>query len=183
MAQHVGGDVALAAIGVGAVAVFVLGDGVDGQVAPGQVFFQRDVGRGMHGKAVVTPRGFALGARECVLFVGVGVQEDREVTPHGLVALRHQGLGRAAHHHPVAVRPSEAHQGISDCTADQVGFHQCPGTNKRLMDLGSEMPNARKPSAWGLAMLLTFIESKLSRLISVGPGANSINSACSQPMA
>ena len=103
MAQHLCSDVALATIGVGAVAVFVLGDGVDGQVATGQVFFERHIRGGMHRKAVVAPRGFTLGTRECVFLVGVGVQEDGEVAPHGLVALRHQGLGRATHHHPVAV--------------------------------------------------------------------------------
>ena len=137
----------------------------------------------MHCKAVIAACSFALGAGEGVFLVCGWVQEHRKVFAHRLIALRHQSLGCAAHHHPVAVRPVEAHQGIAYCTADQVSFHQLPATNKRLMDLGSGMPNARNPSACGVAMLLTFIESKLSRLMSVGPGANSINKACNQPMA
>ena len=38
------------------------GHGVDGQVAAGQIFFQRNFGRGMHHKAFVARRGFALSA-------------------------------------------------------------------------------------------------------------------------
>ena len=53
MAQHPGLQVGLAAKGVDQGAVVVLGDGIDGQVSPGQVFFEGDMGRGVHHKAVV----------------------------------------------------------------------------------------------------------------------------------
>ena len=182
MAQNFGGDVARAAIGVGALAVCVLGDGVDGQVAACEVFFQRHIRGCMHRKAVIPACGFAFGAGQCIFLARVRVQEHREVAAHGLVALRHQRFRRAAHHHPVAVRSCVAHEGITHGTANEVDFHH-HATNKRLIDLGSAIPNARKPDTWGVAMLLTFMESKLSRLMSVGPGAHSISSACSQPMA
>jgi hypothetical protein len=42
---------------------------VDGQVAPDQVVFQRDVGRGVEHEAVVAGRGLALGARQRVFLL------------------------------------------------------------------------------------------------------------------
>ena len=73
MAQQLGLQVALAAMRVDQLALRVLGDGIDGQVAPRQVLLQRDIGRGMHHKAFVARRGFALGAGQCVFFAGVGM--------------------------------------------------------------------------------------------------------------
>ena len=76
-------EVALAAVGIDQRAVFVLRHRVDRQVAARQVFFERDVGRGVEGEAVVAGRRLALGARERVFLVRLRMQEDREVRPTG----------------------------------------------------------------------------------------------------
>ena len=53
--------------------------GVDREVAAREVLLERHVGREARREAVVAGAGLPLGARERVLFAGVGVQEDREV--------------------------------------------------------------------------------------------------------
>ena len=133
MAQHFGLQIMLAVIGVDNLACpgagqrvgqrLGHGHGVDGEVAPGQVFFKGDVGRCLHGKAFVAPGGFALGAGEGVFLAAFGVQKHRKVFAHGQKALRAHGLGRAAHHHPVAVIHALAHQGIAHRTADDKHLH------------------------------------------------------------
>ena len=99
------------------------GDGVDGQVAPGQVFFQRDIGRGVHRKAVVAGPGFALGAGQGIFLVCLGVQKDGKVFAHWQKALGQQGLGGGTHHHPVAVFHGQAQQGIAHRTTHHVNLH------------------------------------------------------------
>ena len=99
------------------------GDGVDGQVAPCQVFFQRHVGRGVHRKAVVAGSGFSLGAGQRVFLMRLGVQKDGKVFAHRQKALGQQGLGGGAHHHPVAVFHSQAQQGIAHRTTHHVNLH------------------------------------------------------------
>jgi len=56
VAQDLVAQVLLAAIGVDQRAIFALRDGVDGEVAPGQVFFERDVPVGMDGEATLAGR-------------------------------------------------------------------------------------------------------------------------------
>ena len=123
MAQQFGFQVALAAMWVDQLALFVLGDGVDGQVAPRQVLLEGDIGRRMHHKAFVARRGFALGAGQGMFFSGVRVQKHRKVFAHGGEPRRHHGLGRAAHHHPVAVGVGHPEQGVPHRTTDQIGLH------------------------------------------------------------
>ena len=133
MAQYFIFQVSLAAIGVDDVAGpcvgrlvrqrFGHGQGVHREVAPGQVFFERDVGRGLHRKAFVAPRCLALGAGQGVFLSGLGVQKHRKVLAHGHIALRAHGFGRAAHHHPVAVVDGQPHQGIAHRTADDKHVH------------------------------------------------------------
>ena len=106
MAQYFGLHIALAAIRVDQLAgVGVLGDGVEGEVAAGQVFLERHLGCGMHHKATVAACGFAFGTGQCMFFASGRVQKDRKVATHRLKALSHQGLGCATHHHPVTVGP------------------------------------------------------------------------------
>ena len=99
------------------------GHGVHREVAPGQVLFECDVGRGLHRKAFVAPGGFALGAGQGVFFAGLGVQKHRKVLAHWHITLRAHGFGRAAHHHPVAVVDALAHQGIAHRTTDDKNTH------------------------------------------------------------
>ena len=122
MPQHLVLQVLLPAIRVDQPAVVGLRDSVDAQVAPRQIFFQRHFRRGVYHKTFVARRGFALGACQCVFLVGARVQKHRKVFTYRREAKRRHVLWRAAHHHPVAVRPAEAQQGIAHCAADQIGF-------------------------------------------------------------
>ena len=123
MAQHAGGDVALAAIGVGQRAVFALRNGVDGQVAPRQVFFERDIRGGVHGKAAVALGRLALGTGQRIFLTAGRMQKHRKVLADRYIALRHQRFGRGADHDPVAVLHRQAQQGIANRTADHVNLH------------------------------------------------------------
>ena len=84
--QHARAQVAQAAKGVderGLIACPIggSGNGVDGQIAPRQVFFQRDGGAGLHGKAPVAGGAFALGARQGVFLARLRMQENTIVSP------------------------------------------------------------------------------------------------------
>src|SRR5690606_29718732 len=96
---------------------------IDGQVAALQVFFQRDVGGGVKGKAVVARGGLALGARQRAFLVGVGVEEDGEVTPHRGVALGQQGLRLCADQHPIAVAFGAPEESIAYIAALLLSLH------------------------------------------------------------
>ena len=103
MAKDLRLQILLAVVGVDQVFVGVTRDGVDRQVAPRQILFQAHVACGMHHKAFVAGRGFALGACQRVLLAGRGVQEHGEVFAHRCEAFGHHLFGRAAHHHPIAI--------------------------------------------------------------------------------
>ncbi len=124
MAQHPGLQVGLAAVGIvdGAFAIPVRGGGhgVDGQVAPGQVLLQRDVGRRLDDEAAVARPALALGARQGVLLVGFGMQEDGEVPSHGHEAALGHLLGRGADHDPVAVMHGPPQKAVAHRAAHHV---------------------------------------------------------------
>ena len=71
---------------------------------------------------LVAGRGFALGAGQCIVFLGDGVQVDGEVFAHWQKPLRHTLSGRGPHHHPVAVLHRQAHQAVAYCAAHQVSL-------------------------------------------------------------
>ena len=100
--------------------------GIDGEVAAGQVVFERHIGRGLYRKALVAPRRLAFGAGQRVFLAAVRVQKHREVLADRQVTLCGHGFGRAAHHHPVAVAHVVAHQGIAYRTADDKDVHEIP---------------------------------------------------------
>ena len=123
VAQHLGLEVALAVVRVDQRAVNVACHRVDGEVAPHQVFFERDAAVGVDGEAAVARRRLALGARERHFLFRLRVQEDREVLADRRVAGGHHLVGRGAHGHPVVVVHRQPEQGIAHCAADHVGFH------------------------------------------------------------
>ncbi len=86
MAQNLVTDIDLAVIGIDQRAVFGLGDGVDGEVAAGEVFFQRNIGRGEHLKTLVAFGGLALGASERILLLRFGVKKDRKILADRAIA-------------------------------------------------------------------------------------------------
>ena len=134
MAQHLGFQITLAAVGVDDLINPFAGrsmgqhlghrHGVDGEVASGQVFFEGDARVGLHSKTFVAPGRFALGAGQGVFLACVGMQEHRKVLAHGQVARLDQILRRGAHHHPVAVLHGPAQEGIAHRTADFIHPHQ-----------------------------------------------------------
>jgi hypothetical protein len=78
MPHHARGEVGAAAVGIDQRAAFILGNGVDGQVAAQQVVFQRHLGCGMHHEAGVARRRLALGARQRVFLVAFADGGRRE---------------------------------------------------------------------------------------------------------
>ncbi|MCW0425708.1 hypothetical protein NB713_003651 [Xanthomonas sacchari] len=87
VAQHPLLEIARAAIRIDQTPIgLVAGDGVDGEVAPLQILFQRHRRVGLHLEAVVAAPGLALGARQRVLLAAARMQEYREIAAHLLVA-------------------------------------------------------------------------------------------------
>ena len=124
MAQHAILQILLAAIGIHQVFEAVVacpvgrsGDGVDGQIAPRQVLFQRHIGSGVNHKAAIAHAVLALGASQRIFLMGLGVQEHRKVAPHGHEAARAHLLRRGANHHPVRIVDGQAQQCIAHRTA------------------------------------------------------------------
>ena len=124
LAQQLGLQVALAAMRIDQLALRVLGDGIDGQVAPRQVLLQRDIGRGMHHKAFVAWRCFAFGARQGIFLARMGVQKNRKVFAYGLIAQRCHLRRRSTHHHPVFVFDGLVQQGVANGTANTENLHR-----------------------------------------------------------
>ncbi len=103
MAQNAVSQIRLAAIGINDMAVFILGEGVNGQIAALQILFKGDVRGGMTGEASITDAGFALGTRQRVLLAALRMQEDRKIAAYLLVARIKHLLRCGAYHHPVFI--------------------------------------------------------------------------------
>ena len=123
MAQDALLEIALAAIGIDERAVLGLRHGVDRQIPPAQILLQRDVGRRMHGKSLISTPALALGARERVLLVGLRMQEHREILADGLEAEPLHLLRGRADDDVVAVLHRQAEQLVAHGAADDIGFH------------------------------------------------------------
>jgi hypothetical protein len=124
MAQHARLEIAQAAPRVDQPAGGIARHGVDRQVAPQEVFLERDLGRRVHDEAAVAGRGLALRAGQRVLLAAVGMQEDGEVAPHGPEAPPLHLLRGGADHDPVALADRQAEQFVTNGAADQVDFHR-----------------------------------------------------------
>ena len=124
MAQHAALQVGGAAVGIDDAALCVAGDGVDGEIAPRQVLFQRHVGRGINLETLVAARGLALGARQGVFLPRLRVQEHRKVLAHPLVAQAGHVLRRGADHDVVAVLDREPEKFVADRAADSIDLHR-----------------------------------------------------------
>ena len=99
------------------------GHGIDGEIAPCQVFFQTHIRRRMDGKTVVARRSFSFSAGQCVFIVGLRMQEHRKVFAHRHKTLIQHVLRRAPHHHPVAILYRQPHQCITHRTANHIELH------------------------------------------------------------
>jgi hypothetical protein len=105
------------------VAVLVLRDGIDGQVAARKVILERDVRRSVDREALVAGTGLALGARQRVLLARDGVEKDREVLADRLEPEAHHLLRRRADHDVIAVLHREPEELVADRAADLVDLH------------------------------------------------------------
>ena len=74
----------------------------------------------MKDKAVITVAGFALGARQGMLFSGLGMQKHRKITADRDIAARLHGFRCRPHDHPVAIGYRKAQQGVTHRAADQI---------------------------------------------------------------
>ena len=128
MAQHAALQIRLAAEGVDQ-RVAVLGDGVDGEVAAGEVLRQRHASR-LPGEALVARAGFALGAGERVLLAGPRMQEDWKVAPDLPKAALLHLFWRGAHNHPIALAYRSAQQFVAHRAANEIGLHAAPGRSR-----------------------------------------------------
>jgi hypothetical protein len=101
--------------------------GVDGQVAARQVFFQRDVGAGMEGKAVVARARSCARCAPARIPRGWRVQEHREVAPTGKKPCASSSSGVAPTTTQSRSLHGQAEQLVAHRAADQVDFHgrQC----------------------------------------------------------
>jgi hypothetical protein len=89
-----------------------------------EILLQRHVGRGVKYEAPVAGRRLALGSRQGVFLVGVGMQKDREVGAHRPEAPRGHLLRAGAHHDVIAVLHGEAEQFVAHRPAHHVNAHQ-----------------------------------------------------------
>jgi hypothetical protein len=71
--EHARAQIGFTTVGVDKSAVLVARHGVDGKVAPREVGLECDVGRRVEGKSVVSDAALALGTRQRVFLVGLGV--------------------------------------------------------------------------------------------------------------
>ncbi len=105
-------------MGIDQSAVGRLRDGVDRQVAPCKILFERHLGPEFDGESAVAGRYLAFQARQRVFLVAVGVQEHRKIAAHLAIFQAQQLLAGASDHHPVALldgqpqagRPEPLHQ-------------------------------------------------------------------------
>src|SRR5262249_56887190 len=74
-------------------------------------------------ESVVAGAALALGARQRVLLVRLGMQEHGEVTPDLLHSLARQVFGGAAHDDPVTLFRRSAQELVPNGAADQIHFH------------------------------------------------------------
>ena len=74
-------------------------------------------------EAVIAGTHFALGARQCVLFPGFGVQENGKVFTDGFVASSQELFGAAANDDPVVLVHTALEQSVPDCATNLEDLH------------------------------------------------------------
>lgn len=101
----------------------ILGHGIDGEIAALQIVFQRHIGGGVNGEAVITCGGLALGTGQRVLLMGLGVQKHRKILADRPETARQQLFRGRTDHHPVAVFDRQPEQAIAYRATDDIAFH------------------------------------------------------------
>ena len=96
-------QIVLTAIRVNDLAVFVLRQRVDGEIATQEILLQRDVRCGIAGEAGITRTGFPFGTRQGVLLTALRMQKHGKIAAYLLVARVKHLFRCGSHHHPVFI--------------------------------------------------------------------------------
>ena len=124
MAQHLGGEVALAAVRIDQRAALVLGDRVDREIAARQVVLERHAPVGVELEAVIARAGLSFGAGQGMLLARLRMEEDREIAADGQVPGGAELVGIGADDDPVAVAHRASDQLVAHRAAHQEAFHR-----------------------------------------------------------
>jgi len=114
-----------------------LGHRIDGQVAAGEVFFERYVRCGVEGETMVAVPGLAFSAGQRVFLLGLRVEEYRKILADRPEPLLEQSFRGGTDDDVVAVGIWPAEQFIADGAADDENLHgqRCALNDRR--DSGS----------------------------------------------
>lgn len=123
MAQHLRLQVPLTPVRVHQRAIRRLGHGIDGQIAPGEVFFQRHIRRRVYRESAIAGPYLTLGPRQGDLLMGLGVEEHGKILADRQVTRIQQGLRVRADGDPIPVLHRQTQQGVADGAADQIHLH------------------------------------------------------------
>lgn len=123
MAQEPGPEIRKAPVGVDELPSLRTSHGINSEIPTPQVLNQGDPGVGVYHEPAVARGGLALGPRQGVFAVRLGVQKYREIRTYAPEAAGfHLLRGRADHDIiPISNRPAE--QFIPHCAAYEIGFH------------------------------------------------------------
>jgi len=124
VAQDARREVRLAAVRIDQRSVGRTGHRVDRQVAPAEIFLERNVRRREKLETTVAPPMLALRASERILLLCVRVQEYREIPAHRSVSRRQHDLRRRAHDDIVAIAWRALQQFVAHRAAYAVNAHR-----------------------------------------------------------
>jgi hypothetical protein len=123
MTQRECAQIRRAAERIDEISVAVLRDRIDGEIAPSQVFFERDAGICIEREPVIAASGFAFGARLRIFLARLRMQKHREILADRRVALAQQFVRRRADDDVVAILHRNAEQTIAHRAADEISLH------------------------------------------------------------
>ena len=103
MAQQTILQIAQTVVRVDNLAVIILSQRINGQIATLKIIFQRDIRCGIASKTGVTGTGFPFGTCQRILFMRLRMQKHRKIAAYLLVARVEHLLWRTADHHPISV--------------------------------------------------------------------------------
>ena len=122
MPQYFGLQVFDPTIRINQVAVRVLCDGINRQIAACQVLLKGNGRIRVANESAMALASLSLGARQGVFFLTLWVQEDRKVFTHRAVTKTSELLGRGAHDHPVSLYHRKIKESVSNRTAYKVSI-------------------------------------------------------------
>ncbi|CRI63107.1 hypothetical protein THIOKS11160003 [Thiocapsa sp. KS1] len=158
MAQDARLEVRKPSVGIDQDTGRILGERIDGEVPALQVLLEGDLRVGVHGKAVITGRGLALGARQGVLVLGLWMEKDREVLADLLKTAGEKLIGCRANHDEITLADRASEQTVAHGAADQIdpqtlgGAHGEGPTRENASAPDPRADRARGKSGAGVAI-------------------------------